>query len=239
MALGNPRGVLFDLGDTILRQHVFDPRAGRARMMEIADNPRGVCAREVNELARAVDKDMRRRRDESLVEYRVQAFQRLVYEPFGITFPLSPQELELEFWRTANRMSPDPGLDDVLGFLEAHEIPTGIVSNSVFSGQTLLWALDQHRLADRFGFLMSSADYGFRKPHPLLFQAAVTRLGFPSEDVWFVGDSHADDIVGAANAGIGAILYTRQVELPDMKPGPDAIVRSWDEFGELFVRWTA
>ena len=233
MNLTKPRGILFDLGDTVLRQHVFDPKAGRARLFELAENPKGVSIQDIDDLAKAIDKEMRARREEALIEFPVQTFQRLLYEPSGITFTLSPLALELEFWKTANRMSPDPGLDEVLDFLDGHEIPTGIVSNSVFSGQTLLWGLGQHGLADRFGFLMSSADYGYRKPHPMLFKAAVARLGLRPEDVWFVGDSHADDIVGAANAGLGAILYTKRDALPEMEPKPDAIVRSWLEFQGL------
>ena len=49
-----------------------------------------------------------RRRAKSMIEFPAQAIQRLIYEPLGITFRESPDEVERAFWRAANKMSPVP-----------------------------------------------------------------------------------------------------------------------------------
>lgn len=231
LTLKPPRGVLFDLGDTVLRQSNYDLESGLAHLLGFADNPKGFTIDTVLERAKMLEKELFPRRNKSLIEFSRQSFHRLLFEPLDIRFSCSPQELEFEFWKASREMSPDPGLDAVLDALDQRGIPAGIVSNSFFSSQTLSWGLEQHGLKERFRFLMSSSDYGVCKPHAFLFQTAVTRLGLRPEEVWFVGDSHAHDIVGAINTGLGAVLYTNKTgELPDVAPQPHAVVRGWKAF---------
>ena len=54
-----------------------------------------------------------------------------------------------------------------------------------------------------------SADIGFIKPHPAIFDAALAGLGLPPAQVIHVGDDWHADIIGASQAGMHAI-YTRQ-----------------------------
>ena len=45
-----PKGILFDLGNTILRQEKFDPEAGTARVLELAENPKGLSVKHIQDL---------------------------------------------------------------------------------------------------------------------------------------------------------------------------------------------
>ena len=56
---------------------------------------------------------------------------------------------------------------------------------------------------------ISSADHGFMKPHPSIFQVALGRAGASSEEAVMVGDSLAHDIEGARRLGIRAVLVSR------------------------------
>jgi len=55
--------------------------------------------------------------------------------------------------------------------------------------------------------VLASSDYGLRKPHPLLFQAALRKSGLSGDEVWFCGDSILRDVEGAAGAGIFPVWY--------------------------------
>jgi len=227
-----PRAILFDLGDTLLRQLSFDPLAGTARQLEFARNPRHVSPREVTALIRELDADILPRREQSTLEFHSRHFQRLLYERLGISFELSSAAVELEYWKASMRMAPEPGIRTTLDALRERRLPMGVVSNATFSGDVLAWELARHGLDRYFRFVMSSADYGLRKPNPLLILTAVGKLDLPPADVWFVGDKPDKDTAGARAAGLTGIWYNRE-RAADPAPPPDAEIHSWDEFPDL------
>jgi putative hydrolase of the HAD superfamily len=47
---------------------------------------------------------------------------------------------------------------------------------------------------------------GVMKPDPRIFDAAVDLLGLSADQVWYVGDMPAIDVVGAQRAGIRPFL---------------------------------
>jgi putative hydrolase of the HAD superfamily len=53
--------------------------------------------------------------------------------------------------------------------------------------------------------VISSAETGYEKPHPVAFRIALERAGNPT-CVWVVGDNPEADVRGAEAAGIRAIL---------------------------------
>ena len=108
----------------------------------------------------------------------------------------------------------------------------GVVSNHPGSGTVLSWELQRHELLNYFEFVISSADYGIRKPHSAIFTSAATRLGMAPSEIWYVGDTLETDMVGAKQCHMSAIWYNRrQQEHTDIPV--DAEVRSWEEFLEL------
>ncbi|MEM3011015.1 MAG: HAD-IA family hydrolase, partial [Candidatus Bathyarchaeia archaeon] len=74
-----------------------------------------------------------------------------------------------------------------------------------------------------------SAEVGWRKPHPKIFQEALRRLGAKAEETVFVGDNPIDDVQGAKNVGMKAIFIPSQFSsLEDSQKAsckPDAIIR--------------
>jgi putative hydrolase of the HAD superfamily len=55
---------------------------------------------------------------------------------------------------------------------------------------------------------MSSADYGIRKPHPLIFQTAAAIMDLDANEVWYAGNSIEHDVAGCRNAGMTPVYYT-------------------------------
>jgi len=71
-------------------------------------------------------------------------------------------------------------------------------------------------------FILISEAVRAYKPHPLVFQRAVERLGFQPHEVLHVGDSDVDDVKGAKAAGLRVAWVNRdgRSRHPDV-PAPD------------------
>lgn len=54
--------------------------------------------------------------------------------------------------------------------------------------------------------IIISGEVGVAKPESAIF-AAARRLGVPRDAAWHVGDSLANDVTGARNAGLGAAVW--------------------------------
>jgi putative hydrolase of the HAD superfamily len=55
-------------------------------------------------------------------------------------------------------------------------------------------------------FVVDSGAVGVEKPDPRIFDFAIDLLDGEREDVWYVGDTPAFDVVGARRAGLRPIL---------------------------------
>jgi 2-haloalkanoic acid dehalogenase type II len=71
-------------------------------------------------------------------------------------------------------------------------------------------------------FILISEAVRAYKPHPLLFQSALRRLGLQPHEVLHVGDSDVDDVKGAKAAGLRVAWVNRdgRSRHPDVPP-PD------------------
>ena len=213
----------------------FDHQAGRRRLFEIAHNPRGITMEDYARIAQEYHTTVWANRDDHRIEVAVRSFWRMADERLGLAYDASGDDLEWEFWKTAATMSPEPGVSEALDVLAERELPLGVLSNSAFSGEVLRRELARNGLAEYFKFVMSSADYGIRKPHRSLFLTAAARLGIEPEDVWFIGDSPAHDVAGAKTAGMTAIAYRPDGDV-STEHAPDAVLRHWDGLAALLAQ---
>jgi HAD superfamily hydrolase (TIGR01549 family) len=90
-------------------------------------------------------------------------------------------------------------------------------------------------LAAMVDALVASEDVGVSKPDPAIFRIALERAGVDADRAVMVGDSWANDIAGARNAGIRAVWFNPEriarpaepagvAEIQALEP-PDAVVR--------------
>ncbi len=106
-----------------------------------------------------------------------------------------------------------PGAQALLERLHGRTV-IGVVSNNETREQ-------QEKLAylglDRFiDVLVVSEEVGTAKPDPRIFEVALERASVAADESVMIGDSWRNDIVGARNAGIGAVWFNRfRAEAPD------------------------
>ncbi len=230
--LSRPDAVTFDFGGTLLSTVDFDLRAGIERMLEISVVSNDRTVQDVLEMVNEMDYQIQERREASLFEIPVIVRQRLIYDTLGVCFDLSPEEVELEFWNASMQFTIEPGITTVLDGLAARDIPLAVVSNSGFRGEVIRHELQRHDLDEYFQLVVSSADYGLRKPHPFLYRAAAAQLGVEMPRTWHIGNSRYYDVEGAMTAGAAAIYYDTKNQ-PPQNPKPHATVTSWIEFQKL------
>jgi putative hydrolase of the HAD superfamily len=119
--------------------------------------------------------------------------------------PLFLAELQRGVCR--KRLLPFPQTLEILTQLKAR-YPLAVVSDA----QTA-YGLPELRavgLAELFSPIVISGDYGFRKPDPRLFQAALTQLKVRPEQAIFVGNDRFRDVFGARQVGMKTILFCPQ-----------------------------
>ncbi|MCS7048588.1 MAG: HAD-IA family hydrolase [Verrucomicrobiae bacterium] len=61
-----------------------------------------------------------------------------------------------------------------------------------------------------------SCEVGVEKPHPAIFQSALTSAGVPAETAVHFGDSLEDDIAGAEAVGMRAVHVEHPGQLPEV-----------------------
>jgi putative hydrolase of the HAD superfamily len=229
-----PDAILFDLWGTLINSVEFDPRKGHAAVLETCENPKRTTLDEVMDLGQRVVSSTVAREEEVALEFTQASLLRIVADAFGLRPRLSLEESELVFWRASLRVSLVDGVTDLLGALEAGGMPMGVVSNSSFASPSLVAELEVQGIRRFFQFVISSADYGVRKPDPIIFEVALRRLGMRPGQVWFAGDNITYDIVGARRAGIFPVAFNPRKPIPD-EAGEHALLSSWSQLLPLIA----
>ena len=97
-----------------------------------------------------------------------------------------------------------------LAEMRSQGLRIGLISN----GQRDLEEFARHHELD-IDVACGSLAHGRIKPHPSIFEAALTALGVEVDEAVMVGDSYRDDIEGARALGMRAILVDRDGLYPD------------------------
>ena len=124
-----------------------------------------------------------------------------------------------EAWGACQHFSLYEDVPDVVRELHGRGLTIGLISNT----QRCLASFQSHFALDGlFAVTVSSAEHGYMKPHPSIFQAALARARTSVHESVMVGDSLGHDIEGARRIGMRAILVSR-TGIPDTCP-PDVPV---------------
>jgi putative hydrolase of the HAD superfamily len=109
-----------------------------------------------------------------------------------------------------------PEVVSVLKQLSQWGVPMGIVSNTTNPVSMKTFELEGSGLKEYFDFCLYSSGLPFRKPHPTIFQLAISRFQFQPSEILFVGDNLCADIFGAHRVGMKTAWINRnQSEAPD------------------------
>ena len=134
---------------------------------------------------------------------------------------------------------PIPGVIEALALLK-ERYRLGLLSNFTYA-PVVRETLDHLRLTRFFETILVSADLGYRKPHPLVFETLAQRLELAAGQMIFIGDELEPDIFGAKSAGLTPIWFTYVKDTrtasvqglannDDREIGPDTVrMSSWSD----------
>jgi putative hydrolase of the HAD superfamily len=91
--------------------------------------------------------------------------------------------------------------------LKSNGLSLAIVSNW---NSSLKKVVDGLRLTGYFEFILASAEVGWKKPSPKIFEIALERASAEPARVVHVGDTYQTDVLGARKAGIRGIMLDRR-----------------------------
>ena len=241
MELKKPQFVMFDYGQTLIKEGAFDGAAGFDRILRYASaNPLGVTGADLQREEEKLNAELGRfnpaTRHMRLIEMPEESINRWLFAKSGVEFPPETdlRELEPVFWEAANPCEPCEGIGELLRFLKAEGIPTGVVSNLSFCGNTLKKRIDAVISEADFEFVISSCDYLFRKPSRHIFEAALSRSGRTADQVWFCGDQFVADIQGSSAVGMTPVWYKGNLWYDSECEMTDGIeIDSWSELIDI------
>lgn len=108
----------------------------------------------------------------------------------------------------------------------------GLITNGPASTQRP--KIERFGLAEWMDVIVVSGEVGVAKPDPAIFALALAQLGVRPDEALYVGDSVANDLHGAAAAGMASIwLNVRNEPLPSGVPLPLAVITRLSELPAL------
>ena len=117
-------------------------------------------------------------------------------------------------WASCHHFHLYDEAEAVLRELAARQLKIGLISNS---HRSLDDFVEHFRLHGLVVAAVSSAEHGYLKPHPSIFEAALAQAGVEAREALMVGDSLAHDVRGARAVGMrGVLLHRGEGPLPDV-----------------------
>jgi putative hydrolase of the HAD superfamily len=133
-------------------------------------------------------------------------------------------------WATNHHFEMYDDVEPVLRALVEQGFIVGAISNTHRS----LEAFCEHfSLRGLIHATVSSFEHGYLKPHPSIFEEALSRAGAEAASSLMVGDSVKADVSGALAAGMRAVLLRRSGDVPPDAPAGVPIIRSLTELPAL------
>lgn len=231
--------VIFDWGGTLTPWHAIDLREQWLRYAEVYDPDHAdeLSAR----ILSAEEEAWRAGRDHQRSATLVEMLRGVGIDPGGERHEEAMLAYQ-QFW--GPHTLTDPDVPALFAALRERGLRVGVLSNT-------LWTRAYHEeVFDRDGVLhlidgaVFSSEIPWTKPHPEAFRAALAAVEVddPARAV-FVGDRPYDDIHGAKQAGMRAVLVPHSA-IPDSQKGhvegdPDAVVQRLGDLLTVIDGWRA
>ncbi len=235
-----PKMIIFDYGQTLITEERFDGEAGNKAVLKLAKrNPYQVSAKQVQELAKELNKEIGRYhpdvRKSISIEVHNHKFQQYLYEYFGLEFDQTEEELEKIFWDNAARGRATDNIKELMEYLQKAGIRTAVISNISLSGNTLMERIGSILPDHHLEFILASSEYVFRKPHNRIYELALRKAKLDAREVWYCGDNAYYDVEGATKAGIYPVWYRGAMESENrLMPEVECLsIKDWLEMIEV------
>lgn len=238
----NIQGVLFDFGDTLMYPQtpwppVFE-QAGRALGEYICAGGIDLdCSTFSGEFRERLDQYFLEREQSMAETSSMRVLQDLLTEKGhpGVNEKFVRSALDRYYAITQQNWFLEEDAVATLTELRSSGMRIGLVSNASDS-RDVFTLVDKFGIKPYFDFILVSADCGYRKPHPQIFELALSNWSYLPDEIAMVGDRLDADISGARPLGIFAIWIKRRArQIGPVPIQPDAIVQTLSEIPPLLL----
>lgn len=200
--------IIFDMGGTIIKNINTSFEKGFISLYPYIYHDSNTTISSVSFLIDAMDitYDLFSKRNETMIEVSFERILEQLNKLYLFTITIEKQQ---EIF--INNFETIAAIDGIIPFLEmlkSHHINCYVLSNSTFSSKYLVMQLQKVGLSDYFKDCISSADVGYRKPHPLFFNYLINKYQLDISDTIMIGNDFEKDILGATKIGLKAYFFT-------------------------------
>ncbi len=219
--------IIFDLGNTLLHftgDFVEANREG-VRLMHAFLSSQGIDVDLDDLYQKWVEFRLKgfEQAEKTMKEITAEQTLKLVLNELGISDPqedIIQKAIDIFFEPEVAGYSPYEDTHETLSYLKKEDYTLGLISNAT-SHSVVVQLVERYGLADYFDLVYSSAGFGLRKPHPIIFQKMLEELGRDASRGVMIGDSPLHDVHGAHSAGLKAVLVHYPDDSPEPKYKPD------------------
>lgn len=227
------KGVLIDVGKTIVTNRVLSFKNGLKAIYEISDKAISFdqfyqIHLKLHEITFAY---LRRFNNEMRLTDYLIALNNLC----NIKIERPIEEIEDIFQKNMVEEELIDGIVDLLEFFSSANIPVIAVSNSCISGRALSVEFAELGILKYFKKIISSADIYICKPRKEIFEYAIGQLKkitkdatIANDEIIFIGNDYNCDCIGAKNVGLKAIWFN-QTNSVDTYNICDLIINSYSQ----------
>lgn len=196
---------IFDLFDTLLLKVNFEYGKG---INYLAENHFGVENREkLFALASEFRSQFMLNREETQIEVGFEDQLKFYESRLQLKLERSYSDIEWEFFLQCREERIANGAIELLDYLKKRGYALAILSNSIFSSETLKKYLEMHQILHFFDVVISSSDIKYRKPSKKSFKMILKEMGVKANsEIYYIGNKLDKDFYGAYNAGLSPIL---------------------------------
>ena len=235
------RAVLFDIGDTLWHSRAAPPaeefrRLAAERAAEEL-RARGLSHPDPSLVSRtvwlAMEDAMREARHGDLVEPDYGAVAQAALKELGLDLPADAAGQLLEATYISGiegGKAPFPDARSTLLELRERGFLLGAVTNRAFGGERFRADLRDAGLDIGWDVEAVSVEVGYLKPHAAIFECALKHLGIRPGQALMVGNSLAEDVLGAQKLGIRAAWRRSAPDATGVVPDFE-----FDEVAELLL----
>ncbi|HEV7192088.1 MAG TPA: HAD family hydrolase [Jatrophihabitantaceae bacterium] len=136
----------------------------------------------------------------------------------------------------------DPDVEPLFAGLHERDVRIGVLSNTIWPGAEHDRIFERDQVMSLIHGAVYSSEIPWTKPHPEAFRAAMRSVGVDDPArVVFVGDRPFEDIHGAKQVGMKAVLVPHSEipaeQLRAVEGEPDAVIDRLLDLLDLVDRW--
>jgi putative hydrolase of the HAD superfamily len=230
-----PKGILFDLDDTIVAFGAASIPAWKGVCEEFYRRcgllAPGSLFDAIDETRRWYWSDKARHKTGRLnLDRARREIVGLAFEKIELDSPsLVDQIADAYSARREEMVAFFPGAEETLEYLAAHNLALALITNGEAQKQRA--RVRRFRLDRFFKTILIEGELGYGKPEETVYRRALAALGLGPEEVWSVGDNLEWDVSAPQKLGIFGIWndHRGQGLPPSSKVIPDRIINSISE----------